>query len=47
MVSWSNTGGWELLLWSSWEAVRSLVMVGHVREPFGVTRGVSADDSDS
>jgi hypothetical protein len=22
-------------------------MVGHVREPFGVTRGVSVDDSDS
>ena len=47
--SWTNAGSWEplLSLSSSWEADRSLVMVGHVREPFGVTRGVSTDDSDS
>jgi hypothetical protein len=46
--SWTNAGGCEpLLSVPSWDAGRSLVMVGHVREPFGVTRGVSVDDSDS
>jgi hypothetical protein len=50
VVSWTNAEGWESLSSlsaSSWEAGMSLVMVGHVREPFGVTRGVSVDDSDS
>jgi hypothetical protein len=48
--SWTNAEGWEplsSLSVSSWETGMSLVMVGHVREPFGVTRGVSVDDSDS
>ena len=39
----STTGGWESP--SSWEVGTSLVMVGHVSEPFGVVRGVSIDGS--